>query len=92
MKATPADPRVIARETDDPAYWVILRRGTVAEEFRLTDVLSVHEVMAWAEAKAAGRSFQVFVEVEEGDQRHVLRLLGRKPPEQGGATRVTPIQ
>jgi len=79
MKATRADPGVIGRATEDPAYWVILRRGTEAEEFRLTDVLSVHEVIAWAEAKAAGRTFQVFVEVEEGDERHLLRLLGRKP-------------
>ena len=77
MKATPANPRVIARKTDDPAYWVILRRGAEAEEFRLTDVLSVHEVIAWAEAKAAGRTIQVFVEVDDGDERQVLRLLGR---------------
>ena len=77
MKATPTDPRVIDRVTDDPAYWVILRRGTQAEEFRLTDVLSVHEVIAWAEAKAAGRTIQVFVEADEGDERQVLRLLGR---------------
>ena len=77
MKATPTDPRVIARETDDPAYWVILRRGSDADEFRLTDVLSVHEVIAWAEAKAAGRTIQVFVEVDEGEERQVLRLLGR---------------
>jgi len=87
MKATPADPGVIARETDDPAYWVILRRGTEAEEFRLTDVLSVHEVMAWAEAKAAGRTIQVFVEADAGDERHVLRLLGRHATEPGGAAR-----
>jgi len=76
MKATPADPGVIARETTDPAYWVTLRRGTDTEEFRLTDVLSVHEVIAWAEAKAAGRTIQVFVEAGEGDERHLLRLLG----------------
>jgi hypothetical protein len=79
MKATSADPDVIGRETHDPAYWVIFRRGHAAEEFRLTNVLSVHEVLAWAEAKAAGRPFQVFVEAGDGDERHVLRLSGRAP-------------
>jgi hypothetical protein len=76
MKATLADPRVIGRETTNPAYWVVFRSARAAEEFRLTDVLSVHEVMAWAEAKANGRPFDIHVEVDEGEARHVLRLLG----------------
>jgi hypothetical protein len=79
MKATNADPRVIGRETEHPAYWVIFHRGHAAEEFRLTDVLSVHEVLAWAEAKSAGRPFQVFVEADDGDERHALRLSGKAP-------------
>lgn len=79
MKATHADPRVIGHETEHPAYWVIFRRGNEAEEFRLTDVLSVHEVLAWAELKSAGRTFQVFVETSDGDERHLLRLSGKAP-------------
>jgi hypothetical protein len=79
MKASNADPRVIGSETHDPAYWVIFRRGNLAEEFRLTDVLSVHEVLAWAEGRAAGRPFQVLVEADDGGERHVLRLSGKAP-------------
>lgn len=79
MKATSVDPQVIGHETEHPAYRVIFHRGRTVEQFRLTDVLSVHEVLAWAEAKAAGRTFQVFVEAGDGDERHVLRLSGKAP-------------
>ncbi|RYP88244.1 hypothetical protein EKO23_02565 [Nocardioides guangzhouensis] len=79
MKVTPTDPRAIGQITDEPAYVVVLHRGSDAEGFRLTGTLSVHEVMAWAEARAAGRTVQVFVEVDTGDDRQALRLLGRAP-------------
>jgi len=76
MKATSAEPRDLTHRTDDPAYWVILRRGSDADGFRLTECLSVHEVIAWAEANAAGRTIEVFVEVNEGDEPQLIRLVG----------------
>ena len=78
MRATPSDPRVNERENELPAYWVVFRddRGTWAEQFRLSEVRDVHEVLAWAESNAGGRVIELYVEAEPG---HVVRLLGRRP-------------
>lgn len=80
VKAVLTDPRVIGTETDHPAYWVIFwARASGSEEWRITDALSVHEVLVWAEMKAGDRTFQVFAEARGGPETHVLRLTGTDP-------------
>ncbi|WP_432503337.1 hypothetical protein [Kineococcus arenarius] len=54
-----------------------------SDEHRLHEAEDVEQVLAWAQAHAAGRSFVVYVEVEEhaptGRQRGLVRLHGRDP-------------
>ncbi|QCB93360.1 hypothetical protein [Cellulomonas shaoxiangyii] len=80
MRATVHDPRDVTDEDDHPAYRVEFWIGsTQAEEWRLVDVDSVEEVLAWVRTRADGRSAVVGVEHRCGEGIAVARLLGRAP-------------
>jgi hypothetical protein len=85
------DPRDAAWETRRPAYRIHFWEQAEAalsdsvadwssDEWRLTDVLDVHEVLAWVTGAAGhGRQFELFVENSDTSGRGLLRLAGGVP-------------
>ena len=50
------------------------------EEWRLTEAVDVHEVLAWANGPhARGRVFELFAEAPHSDGLALLRLAGSNP-------------
>jgi hypothetical protein len=92
MKATGVDPRDLSREGDYPIYRVYFwRRSRPAEgdervswnsdEWRLTEVMDVSEVLVWAEENAGpDQLYAVYVEFRDGDSIGLLRLAGVADP------------
>lgn len=51
-----------------------------AEEWQLTEVADVTEVLAWAEEWADGRTLVVYAEFVHEGGHGMIRLLGAEPP------------
>jgi hypothetical protein len=82
MDAQPIDPRDITWEVDYPTYRVTFwrRDGSASDEWRLTDAINVHEVLAWADARVeAGWTYQVFIETAATRGLGTLRVVGPNP-------------
>jgi len=81
MEAHPVDPRDIEIECDATAYRVYFWSGDGAEcaEFELTGVHDLHQVLAWAKAKADDRLPEIFVRHDHGHERGLIRLAGGRP-------------
>ena len=94
MRVTGVDPRDVSLEGDDPTYRVYFWHrppapaGVVAEsvawnseEWRLSDVRDVVEVLVWAEANVGQhRLHAVYVEFQDGEALGLLRLAGTTDP------------
>ena len=87
------DPRDIEWEVDQPAYRVYfwhqpsVPHGVAHElvmfhsdEYRLSDVVDVGEVLAWARGKArADQTFTLYIEHRNGDRLGLIQLMGTDP-------------
>jgi hypothetical protein len=77
MDAQPVSPQDTEWEIDHPAYRVYFHDAHhTSYEYRLTGA-DVDEVLAWAEANAAGRTYVAYVEVSAS--KGLVRLLGQDP-------------
>lgn len=84
MIARSVDPRYANEQDLSPTYrvdfWSV---DGASEEWRLTDVEDVHEVLEWVSSKAKGRESSVCVEFShlggEQDSTILLRLSGPAP-------------
>lgn len=88
MQTCPVDPRDTGWEIDSPSYRVYLWRaragGYESEEFELSGVRDVGEAIAWAESAARSeRTYTLYVLVDQGDDRGLVRLLGVDPTAEG---------
>jgi len=82
MDAQPVDPRDITWEVDYPTYRVTFWRpdGSASDEWRLTDAVNIHDVLAWSSARVEpGWSYQVFIETATTRGLGTLRLAGSNP-------------
>lgn len=81
MKARPVDPRDIDLEWTSTTYRVYFwtADGTVSEEHEITGVLDVRQVIRWADARADGRTTEIFVRHDHDAQRGLIRLAGARP-------------
>lgn len=48
------------------------------DDWELRNALDVHEVLAWADQKAGGQTFEVYV---RGDEPPFVKIYGHAPPE-----------
>ncbi|PRB36092.1 hypothetical protein CQ020_22080 [Arthrobacter sp. MYb23] len=65
----------------EPSYRVDFWSAVGAsEEWQLTEVADVTEVLAWAEERADGRTFVVYAEFVHEGGHGMIRLLGAEPP------------
>lgn len=53
--------------------------GYKQDSHGISGVRDVNEVLAWAEANAAGRSFVVYAGYGSGDERGIIRVYGADP-------------
>jgi hypothetical protein len=88
-----ADPRDTRWEADRPVYRVYFWHQPPAppgvaqehvmwhcDEYRLSDVTDVEEVLAWARGTARpDQTYVVYVEQRDGDRSGLVRLLGTDP-------------
>lgn len=81
MNVVPVDPRDQTEEVDAPGYRVYFWRGAVCDEHDITGA-DVHEVLAWAELSAAGRTYSLWARLPASDGVGVklVRLAGWNPP------------
>jgi hypothetical protein len=93
MKVRQVDPRDVAWEIDFPSYRVYFWKpdpppvgvrdhpvGFSSNEFELSGVSDVGEVLAWIEASASpGSIYTLWVVVVQGDERGLVRLAGEDP-------------
>jgi hypothetical protein len=99
MEIAQIDPRDITWEVRDPTYRVYFWTVTdhVSSEWRITEAIDVHEVIAWAEAQRGERTYELFIEYvhrdasaagEGADEPGLIRLAGADPTAgtRGGAT------
>ncbi|MGJ3188928.1 hypothetical protein [Paenarthrobacter sp. FR1] len=81
MKSRTVDPRYVNRVDLEPSYRVdFWTAAGVAEEWQLTEVADVTEVLAWAEEQADGRAFVLYAEFIHEGGHGMIRLLGQEPP------------
>ncbi len=88
MQAQPVDPRDKRWEDSWPAYRVYFwgpmgppsSGAWASDEWRLTDT-DIDQVLEWANARASGGQFVVYVEVNRStdDGSGLVRLLGPDP-------------
>ncbi|GIT78490.1 hypothetical protein LLS1_01590 [Leifsonia sp. LS1] len=79
VAAEGVDPRDVSWEVEDPAYRVYFHGPAGrADEWRVTDARSVNEVVAWANERADGRSYVLYVEVKTAETG-LVRLDGFDP-------------
>jgi hypothetical protein len=81
MEVAHVDPLATAATVEEPAYRAVFWTATgAAEEYRVTRAGSVHEVLSWAELKAQGRTFGLYVEAGRTiEDRRLVRLAGGDP-------------
>ncbi len=90
MEARPIDPRDVRWEVDYPTYRVYFwrLRDSLSNEWRLTEVVNVHDVLAWADARVQpGWTYQVFIEATGEQGLGAIRLLGLDPSAPAGPPR-----
>lgn len=79
MQAIPVDPRDQRWESGGPSYrvhfWEPAGDGWRSEEWELSQA-DVDEVLAWASARAGGRSMSVWVAHRDSDGLGLIRLAG----------------
>lgn len=81
VKSRIVDPRYVNRVDREPSYRVdYWTADSAAEEWQLTEVADVAEVVAWAEEQADGRVFVVYAEFIHEGGHGMIRLLGQEPP------------
>ena len=90
MDVSPVDPRDISMEWDADCYRVYFWApdGGSCEEYELTGVADVREVVAWAEGVAAGRVPEIFVRHDQAPERGLIRLCGGRPGQHSHETHV----
>ena len=77
MKQSPIDPRNTISEDDNPSYRVYFWLSeTAVDEWRLTEVENVLEVIAWADGR--GWPYQLFVEWPHHAGQVLISLLYEK--------------
>ena len=83
MDAQPIDPRDIQIEWDATVYRVYFwsADGGRCDEYELSGARDVREVVAWADANAAGRVAEIFVRHDHPPQHGLIRLAGARPPQ-----------
>lgn len=81
MKAEAVDPRDIGRETNADVYRVYFHDSNGAsDEWRISEVESVSDVITWATQNAEDRTYVLYVEVPlPGENRMLVQLAGRDP-------------
>ena len=81
MEVRPVDPRDIQVEWPADTYRVYLwsNDGARCDEYEVSGVNDVREVVAWADAQADGRVTEILVRHDHGPQRGVIRLAGGRP-------------
>lgn len=82
MKVEGVDRRDAEWEVEAPAYRVYFYGdgGSYADEYQLTDA-DVDEVLSWAQERADGRVYVVYVVRDERGSLGLIRLAGRDPNE-----------
>lgn len=81
MNVEPVDPRDQTEGVDAPRYRVYFWHGSHSEEYEVTGA-DVHEVLAWANLSAAGRTYSLWACLPANDEAGVklVRLAGWDPP------------
>ena len=93
MDISGVDPRDIEWEADRPVYRVYFWHQPTApagvvqdvmmwhcDEYRLSDVVDVEEVLGWARSRArSDQTFVVYVEQRDARQLGLVRLFGTDP-------------
>lgn len=82
METALIDPRDIRWEVRQPTYrcyfWTV--PDSASSEWRITGAADVHEAIAWAEAERGERTYELFIEyVESNERRGLIRLSGDDP-------------
>lgn len=81
MKPQIIDPRYVNRVDRDPSYRVdFWTDQTVSEEWKLSQVADITEVLLWANEHSAGRTFVIYAEFPYENGHGMIRLLGNEPP------------
>jgi hypothetical protein len=76
MQVVAVDPRDQIVEVDDPHYRVLFRHRDSVDEFEISGA-DVVEVLAWAQDRAAARTFSLWVCIPAVDDEVLLiRLAG----------------
>ena len=81
MKVESVDPRDQTEEVDAPRYRVYFWHGSESDEYEITGA-DVHEVLTWADVRAAGRTYSLWASLPASDEFGVklVRLAGWDPP------------
>lgn len=69
------------RSGEPPSNPPVAEQSYACDEYMIVDPIDVVEVLAWAEANAAGRTYEVFCDVVdfEGRMQASVRLTGTDP-------------
>lgn len=79
MEAIGIDPRIATAEVPDPRFWVIFWEASGAsDEWEVSDC-DVDEAICWAESRAAGREYGLWVVFDDGSDVTTVRLKGTDP-------------
>jgi hypothetical protein len=81
------DPRDEQWAKDHPSYRVYFWRKIApgpdgawgSDEWQIEDAADVHEVIAWAEEHAEGRTYVLYAVVDDPDGPGLVRLAGTDP-------------
>lgn len=80
LSASPVDPRYTDLLDEEPTYRVDFWTDDVAsDEWRIDGASDVHEVLAWADDHANGRSVAIYVETVHEHGIGLARIAGREP-------------
>lgn len=71
------------RQHDPPPGEGTEKMGYKQDAYRLTGAKNVHEVRAWAQENADGRSFVIWIELGPADDRTIARVEGVDPTNPG---------
>jgi hypothetical protein len=81
MDAARVDPRDICWESDAATYRAYFWSpdGSSCDEYELTNVVDVREVIAWAGQVQEGRSVELFALQQRAAEWGLVRLAGSRP-------------
>lgn len=81
MKSKIIDPTYVNRVDLNPSYRVdFWTGGNASEEWKLTEVRDINEVLVWAKEHSLGRIFVVYAEFDHATGHGMIRLFGEEPP------------